>query len=107
MALALASRLQPGDRIGAYRLDRWKTSWRFYVDRETAQMEHVEEAQAFFAKPGRAFCMMSGESFDHLRDRGLPLKVISEAFGLNMTTGRTHTQDTPPPRRRFVIATQE
>ena len=74
---------------------------------KTAQMEHVEEAQAFFAKPGRAFCMMSGESFDHLRNRGLRLTVVSEASGLNMTPGRPHTQDTPPPRRRFVIATQE
>jgi 4-amino-4-deoxy-L-arabinose transferase-like glycosyltransferase len=107
MAQALASQLQPGDRIGAYRLDRWKTSWRFYVARETVQMEHPKEAQAFFAKPGRGFCMMSGESFDHLRDRGLRLKVVSEAFGLYMTTGRAHTQRTPPARRRFVIATTE
>jgi 4-amino-4-deoxy-L-arabinose transferase-like glycosyltransferase len=107
MASALAPKLEVSDRVGAYKLDRWKTSWRFYVGHNTEQMDRPEEADAFFAKPGRFYCMMSSESLDQLRERGLRLRVVAEAEGLNMTSGRTHTQRGVKLRRRFVIVTNE
>jgi len=81
----------PGDAtITAYRLERWKTSWRFYVNRGTQTAEAPEEVVTTMKQPGTHYAVMTEDELKLLKQLfGMPpVKVVRERRGLTNTSGR-------------------
>ncbi len=92
-------------RVAAYRLNRWNTAWRFYVDRHTAFMDTPDELRAFLAAPGPFYCGMTGRDFEELVADGVPLRVVYERQGMWATSGKAlwrHQSEAT----RFVVVTR-
>jgi 4-amino-4-deoxy-L-arabinose transferase-like glycosyltransferase len=90
-------------RVGMYRLNRWRNSFRFYVDRHTAEMDGVEEARAFFDGTDPFYCVMLGPAYDEFVAQGLPLGVVYERDGMWATSGRVLWRRRIPPTRFVVV----
>jgi 4-amino-4-deoxy-L-arabinose transferase-like glycosyltransferase len=104
VAVWVARRAAGNDRIAGYRLDRWRTSFRFYVNRHVQIIEDEDEAQALFAGGEPFYCAMLGPAYDAFAAQGLPLRIVYERDGIWATTGRAMWGDAVPPTR-FVVVT--
>jgi 4-amino-4-deoxy-L-arabinose transferase-like glycosyltransferase len=94
---------QASDRVAMYRLNRWSTSFRFYVDRHTHQLENPEEASAFFSKRGPFYCVMLRPVFEEFLARGVPLTLVYEREGMWATSGRALWRRRIPPTQFVVV----
>jgi 4-amino-4-deoxy-L-arabinose transferase-like glycosyltransferase len=76
--------------ITAYRLERWKTSWRFYVDRRTEVAENPDEVVGTMAKPGTHYAVMTEDELKLLKPlKGMPpVTIVRQRRGLTNTSGR-------------------
>lgn len=91
------------DRVGTFRLNRWNTAYRFYVERHVVEIESDEEARRFFADPSPYYVVMTGTLFDALRAAGVPMRVVYERDGRWVTSGRALWRRNTE-RTRFVVA---
>lgn len=81
----------PADTVTkAYRLERWKTSWRFYSDRRKVAVESPEALLEILATPGTHYTVMREDELDALKTQpGAPaLKIVRARRGLTNTSGR-------------------
>lgn len=94
----------PADaRIAAFRLNRWNTAFRFYVERPVGVLESDEDARRFFSDRRPYYCVMTGPVYDALLAAGVPMQVGYERQGRWVTSGRSlwrRQQDLT----RFVVA---
>ena len=88
VAQSLRSRLTPGDRVGLYRLDKWRFSLRYYLERPVSRLQQPEEVHEFFTHPQRGYVLMIDEDFARLRDSGMNLQAIVERPAVTGTVGR-------------------
>ena len=109
LATWVVQNTEADDRVASYRMARWSGSWRFYVNRPSPVLETADQARAFFAGSGRAYCLMLEQDYEQLRKQGIPLKVIHQQEGLFTTTGRAlaHAAGRRSGWRWFLIVTLE
>lgn len=88
IAESLRSRLTAEDRVGLYRLDKWRFSLRYYLERPVTRLQHQEDVQKFFAEPARGYVLMLDEDFARLRGEGVPLIWVTERPAVTGTIGR-------------------
>jgi len=93
-------------RIATYRLNRWNTAFRFYVDHHVVMLETAEQARAFFDRPEPFYCTMLAPAFEEFVAQGVPLRVVYEREGLWATSGRVLWRRRVPPTQ-FVVVTRE
>ena len=84
----VAAHAGPGDRVATFRLNRWNTAYRFYVNRPVTQIESDEDARVFFSDQTRFYCVMTDTLYDALRSAGVPMHVAYEREGRLVTSGR-------------------
>jgi 4-amino-4-deoxy-L-arabinose transferase-like glycosyltransferase len=101
----VAARAAPDDRIASYRLNRWNTAYRFYVNRHTVMLETPEEALAFFERPEPFYCAMLAPAYEEFVAQGVPLRVAYSREGMWATSGRVLWRRRVPPTQ-FVIVTR-
>ena len=92
LATWVSENINADDRVGSFRMVRWSSSWRFYVNRPSAVLETSEDVQAFFSPPGNGYCLMLEQDYARLRREGIPLRVVHQREGLFTTTGRALSQ---------------
>ena len=92
------------NRVASYRLNRWNTAFRFYVDRHTTLLEAPQEAEAFFNGGTPFYCAMLEPAYEEFVARGVPLKIVFAREGMWATSGRALWRAKVPPTR-FVIVT--
>ena len=107
LALIIATTARPDDHVAMFRLNRWSSSWRFYVGRHSEALETPAEMRRFFAGPGRHYCAMLRSDYDRLTTDGMRLRVIHEESGLFTTTGRALSSGARAPREQFMVVTDE
>ena len=107
LARIVATTAQPADHVAMFRLNRWSSSWRFYVGRPSEKLETTAEMQRFFARPGRHYCAMLRNDYEHLRSEGMRLRIIHEETGLFTTTGRALRSGPRARRDQFIVVTDE
>ncbi|MGE3521195.1 MAG: ArnT family glycosyltransferase [Vicinamibacterales bacterium] len=90
--------------VGAFRMNRWSSAFRFYVDRRVTRLETEEEARQFFAEHPDAFGVMTGESLEVLAAAGVPLQVLFEREGRWVTSGKALWRAPERPTRFVVVA---
>ena len=100
----VATHVEVDDRVASYRLNRWNTVFRFYVDRHTTLLEAPQEAEAFFNGEAPFYCAMLQAEYEAFVARGVPLKVVYAREGMWATSGRALWRAQAPPTR-FVIVT--
>lgn len=94
--------------VTAYRLDRWKTSWRFYADRPMTTAETPAELASTLRKPGTHYTVMLKSELSDVKAAApdQTLSVVRERRGLTNTSGkglRKDRQDWPT----FVVVKSE
>ncbi|HUR35785.1 MAG TPA: glycosyltransferase family 39 protein [Vicinamibacterales bacterium] len=99
----VAAHAAPTDRVATFRLNRWNTAYRFYVERQVTVVESDEDARQFFSNTTPFYCVMTGQLFDALRSAGVPLRVAYEREGRWVTSGRALWRRSGD-RTRFVVA---
>jgi 4-amino-4-deoxy-L-arabinose transferase-like glycosyltransferase len=101
----VASHAQQTDRVASYRLNRWNTAFRFYVDRHTTLLDAPDDASAFFAKDQPFYCVMLEPAYREFVARGVPLTVVHQRDGMWVTSGRALWRGSSP-NTRFVVVTR-
>jgi 4-amino-4-deoxy-L-arabinose transferase-like glycosyltransferase len=102
----VAKRAGGNDRVASYRLNRWSTSFRFYVGRHVSiiEIEEKDQARALLTGPEPFYCTMLGTAYDEFVAEGVPLRVVYEREGMWATSGRA-LWGGPVPLTRFVVVT--
>jgi 4-amino-4-deoxy-L-arabinose transferase-like glycosyltransferase len=107
LARIVATTALPGDHVAMFRLNRWSSSWRFYVGRPSEALETPAAMRRFLARPGRHYCAMLRRDYDRLAADGMRLRIIHEEPGLFTTTGRGLTSGARARRDGFIVVTEE
>jgi 4-amino-4-deoxy-L-arabinose transferase-like glycosyltransferase len=100
----VASHASPAARVGMYRLNRWSTAFRFYVDRHTEPLDGVAEARLFLEQAGPFYCVMLGPAYEEFVALGVPIEVVYERDGMWATSGRALWRRRIPPTRFVVVS---
>ncbi|MSO30303.1 MAG: hypothetical protein EXQ48_05075 [Acidobacteria bacterium] len=88
VAKGLRSRLVADDQIGLYRLEKWLSSLRYYLEQPVSRLQHTDEVHQFFSKSRRGYVLMLDEDFDRLRTEGVNLRSVSERPAVTSVSGR-------------------
>lgn len=107
LARIVAASAQPDDHVAMFRLNRWSSSWRFYVGRQTENLETPADMRRFLARPGRHYCAMLRRDYNGLVSQGMQLRVIHEEQGLFTTTGRALQAGSGARREQFIVVTED
>jgi 4-amino-4-deoxy-L-arabinose transferase-like glycosyltransferase len=107
LARLVAASTAEGDHVAMFRLNRWSSSWRFYVGRHSERLETAADLRMFLAQPGRHYCAMMRHDYDRLLAEGFRLRVIHQEPGLFTTTGRALRSGRAARRDAFIIVTEE
>jgi 4-amino-4-deoxy-L-arabinose transferase-like glycosyltransferase len=91
-------------RIGTFRLNRWSTAFRFYVDRHTEHLDDINETSAFLSAAEPYYCVMLRPAFNEFAARGLPIQIVYERDGMWATSGRALWRRRIPPTRYVVVS---
>lgn len=73
--------------IGLYRLERWRGSLRYYLNRPIERLENVEAARAFFAQERTVYAIMLRRDYLALRDQQVPVYPMIARRAVVGTTG--------------------
>jgi 4-amino-4-deoxy-L-arabinose transferase-like glycosyltransferase len=87
VAAWVAHEAHPADRVASYRLNRWTSAFRFYVDRPVALLDGDDETRKFFVDDSAFFCVMTRDAYDQLRKAGVSMKIAHSREGLWATSG--------------------
>jgi 4-amino-4-deoxy-L-arabinose transferase-like glycosyltransferase len=72
---------------GLYRLERWRASLRYYLDRPIQQLEEPAEVAAFVAQPRQVYVVMLRREYDTLRRQGVPVRLVLQHRAVVGTIG--------------------
>lgn len=106
LARMVATTAAAEDHIGMFRMNRWSSSWRFYVGRHSERLETVDELRMFFARPGRHYCAMLRRDYDRLIADGFQLRIVYEEEGLFTTTGRALRSGAAARHDAFIVVSE-
>jgi 4-amino-4-deoxy-L-arabinose transferase-like glycosyltransferase len=107
LARMVATTAGADDRIGTFRLNRWSSSWRFYVGRHSERLETDADLRRFFATTGRHYCAMLRRDYDRLVADGFRLRIVHQEEGLFTTTGRALRRGAAARRDAFIVVTEQ
>jgi 4-amino-4-deoxy-L-arabinose transferase-like glycosyltransferase len=107
LARMVATTATADDHIGMFRLNRWSSSWRFYVGRHSERLETADDLRMFFARSGRHYCAMLRRDYDGLVSDGFRLRIVYQEEGLFTTTGRSLRKGSAAHRDTFIVVTED
>jgi 4-amino-4-deoxy-L-arabinose transferase-like glycosyltransferase len=88
IARSLTAQLREGDRVALYRVERWRSSLRYYLMRPVTHLETPSDVQGFLSQPGRGYVVMVKDDYEQLRQHGINLHTVSARPAVTGTTGR-------------------
>ena len=88
---AVADSLRPNlsvdDEVALYRLEKWRFSLRYYLERPLGRLQEPEDVRKFLTGKGD-YILMLDEDFARLRKEGINLRAVSEQPAVTGTTGK-------------------
>jgi 4-amino-4-deoxy-L-arabinose transferase-like glycosyltransferase len=87
VARVLARSTTPSTPVGIYRLERWRGSLRYYLNRPLQRMETVEEVQAFLSQPQPVCVVMLRRDYLELRAQNVAGYLVTAHRAVVGTTG--------------------
>ena len=100
----VAANAPPAARVGMFRLNRWSTAFRFYVNRHAEPLDAVAEARQFLEMTDPFYCVMLGPAYDEFVAQGAPIEIVYERDGMWATSGRVLWRRRLPPTRFVVVS---
>jgi hypothetical protein len=88
VARQLSRQLEEGDRVALYRVEKWRSSLRYYLMRPVTYMEDPADLQDFLRRPGHDYSVMIREDYESLRGSGVRLRIVSARPAVTGTRGR-------------------
>jgi 4-amino-4-deoxy-L-arabinose transferase-like glycosyltransferase len=88
VARVLARSTSPSSLVALYKLERWRGSLRYYLNRPLQRVETVDEVQAFLAEPQQVFVVMFRRDYLELRRQNIPVYLMTAHRAVVGTTGR-------------------
>ncbi len=89
--------------VGAYRMNRWNSSWRFYANQQVETLDTKEQLDDFLERHEGSVCLMVKSDFEVLRSAGYRLRILRERRGLFVTSGRAILRDGQSNWQKFVV----
>ena len=74
--------------VGLYRLERWRGSLRYYLNRPIQRLETLDDVRAFLSQPQPAYVVMLRREYLDLRAQNVPVYLLSAHRAVVGTTGR-------------------
>jgi 4-amino-4-deoxy-L-arabinose transferase-like glycosyltransferase len=87
VADSLRPKLTENDQIGLYRLEKWRFSLRYYLERPVDRLQNPTDVKEFLTNK-RGYILLLDEDFARLRNDGVNLRAISERPAVTGTTGK-------------------
>ncbi len=87
VAEGLRPKLGADERVGLYRLEKWRFSLRYYLQRPVNQLQNPADVREFLHTRG-GYVLMLDEDFARLRNSGIKLRSVAERPAVTGTTGR-------------------
>ena len=87
VAQTLRPKLAVDDQVALYRLEKWRFSLRYYLERPLGRLQEPADVRQFLNKKG-SYILMLDEDFARLRSDGVNLRAVSERPAVTGTTGR-------------------
>ena len=88
VAQELRSRLEAHDQVGLYRLEKWRFSLRYYLERPVKRLQQPGDVQEFFRTTKSGYVLMFDEDFARLRDQGVHLRAVAKRPAVTGTEGK-------------------
>jgi hypothetical protein len=88
VARVVPQSVSPSVPVAIYKLERWRGSLRYYLDRPVQRIETVEEVRAFLAQPEPVYAVMLRRDYLALRDQNIPVYLVTAHRAVVGTTGR-------------------
>jgi 4-amino-4-deoxy-L-arabinose transferase-like glycosyltransferase len=74
--------------VGLYRLERWRGSLRYYLNRPIQRLETLDDVRGFLSQPQPAYVVMLRREYLDLRSKHAPVHLLSAHRAVVGTTGR-------------------
>jgi 4-amino-4-deoxy-L-arabinose transferase-like glycosyltransferase len=87
VAGSLRPKLAVDDRVALYRLEKWRFSLRYYLERPLGRLESPADVREFLTRDGN-YILMLDEDFTRLRDNGINLRAVSQQPAVTGTEGK-------------------
>ena len=87
VADSLRPKLMAEDQIALYRLEKWRFSLRYYLERPLDRLQNPADVRKFLNSNGD-YILMLDEDFARLRKDGVNLRAVSERPAVTGTTGK-------------------
>ena len=88
VARVLARSTSPSSLVALYKLERWRGSLRYYLNRPLQRVDSVDDVQAFLAQPQQVFVVMLRRDYLDLRQQNIPVYLMTAHRAVVGTTGR-------------------
>lgn len=88
VASALNHVAAPTTPIGLYRLERWRSSLRYYLQRPIERLETPDDVRAFFGRNEPVYAVMIRREYEALVRQGVPVHMMMRRRAVTGTTGR-------------------
>jgi hypothetical protein len=87
LAGTLRPKLEAGDHVALYRLEKWRFSLRYYLERPLGKLQEPADVRKFLTDNG-GYILMLDEDFARLRRDGINLRSVAERPAVTGTTGK-------------------
>ena len=87
VADTLRPRLSADDQVALYRLEKWRFSLRYYLERPLGRLQNPTDVRDFLTTKG-GYILMLDEDFARLRKDGVNLRAVSQRPAVTGTTGK-------------------
>jgi hypothetical protein len=87
VADSLRPKLAAGDEVALYRLEKWRFSLRYYLERPLGRLQGPEDVEKFISSKGN-YILMLDEDFNRLRNSGINLRAVTARPAVTGTTGK-------------------
>jgi 4-amino-4-deoxy-L-arabinose transferase-like glycosyltransferase len=88
VARVLARSTPAAAPVALYRLERWRGSLRYYLNRPVKRLEAIDEARAFLQQPNQVYIVMLRRDYIELRNHNIPVYLMTAHRAVIGTTGR-------------------
>jgi hypothetical protein len=105
VARYVAGHATASDLVATYRLNRWNTAFRFYIDRHVTMIDRPDEARRLIAGTVPFYCTILRSSYETFVAEGLPLRMVYRREGMWTTSGRALWRG-QPSLAQFVVVTR-
>ena len=87
LAETLRPKLDADDQVALYRLEKWRFSLRYYLERPLGRLQEPADVRKFLTDNG-GYILMLDEDFARLRRDGINLRSVAEQRAVTGTTGK-------------------